>query len=149
MTKEFENHISTRTEIRAMYEAASSAQDAEGIEKARLLHRRQEEELQGKSRTYLDLLNACCEAKENGNDVPDIDGVVWDDHVPELIETMRECGIGEFTYSATCTGAIRTAMLFTGSGCAMTGVRQINGERADRNGTRAGKAALVFTVNKA
>ena len=66
-------------------------------------------------------------SRDNGNELLDINEVVWEKDAESLISCMREIGIGQFTFSSTWSSAVETAWLFKQNGCELEGLVEING----------------------
>ena len=54
------------------------------------------------------LFAAYRDCQETGNDNIDFNGVIWDYDIPEIVKTLKENGISEFTISSTFSSLIET-----------------------------------------
>lgn len=66
-------------------------------------------------------------SRNNGNELLDINDVVWDKDAPELIKAMKLYGIKAFTFSSGWSHAVMTAWRFQEAGAKLVGLVQING----------------------
>ena len=66
-------------------------------------------------------------SRNNGNELLDINDVVWDKDAPELIKAMKLHGIKAFTFSSGWSHAVVTAWRFQEAGAKLVGLVQING----------------------
>ena len=74
-------------------------------------------------RIFNDLLHS----RNNGNELLDINDVVWDNEAAKLIEAMKLYGIKAFTFSSGWSHAVVTAWRFQEAGAKLVGLVQING----------------------
>lgn len=73
------------------------------------------------------IFNELMHSKNNGNELLDINDVVWDKDAPELIKAMKLYGIKAFTFSSGWSHAVVTAWRFQEAGAKLVGLVQING----------------------
>lgn len=64
------------------------------------------------------------QSRENGNELVDFNEVIWDEDIKEIVETLRENDIAEFTISSTFSSLIPTLAAFEKLGCKMAGLTQ-------------------------
>lgn len=86
-------------------------------------------------------------ARDNGNELLDINEVLWDKDVKALITCLRESGIERFTFSSTWTSTVETAWLFLQSGCTLEGMTEINAHRSIFGEEQQKRPAYLFKVN--
>lgn len=86
-------------------------------------------------------------AKDNGNELLDINESVHDKDVKPLIDTFRALGIEKFTFSATYCGAVDIAWLFQQNGCKLLGLVEINGEESLESNEHKKLHGYLFSVN--
>lgn len=86
-------------------------------------------------------------ARDNGNKLLDISGVVWEKDVEILVSCLRKIGIERFTFSSAWSGAVETAWLFKEAGCELEGLTEINGSRAAFSEDHEKKHGYLFKVN--
>ena len=73
------------------------------------------------------IFNEYLHARNNGNELLDINDVVWDKDASELIKAMKLHGIKAFTFSSGWSHAVVTAWRFQEAGAKLVGLVQING----------------------
>ena len=95
----FENELAQEQEIHAQYDAAEAANDEAGM---------------------------AMDSIEKGNALIDFNDNILDETVPALVETLRACGIEQFTFSSGWSSAVRTAWLFLQNGCTNEGMTLIH-----------------------
>ena len=86
-------------------------------------------------------------ALENGNDRLDLNGCIWEEDVKDLINSIRENGITEFTFSSTWSGALEVAWLFQQNGCTLAGLVEINGPQKFFSEEHEKLHGYLFKVN--
>ena len=64
-------------------------------------------------------------SKESGNDLIDFSEVIWDYDIEDIISTLRENGLTEFTISSTFSSLIPTLAEFEKRGCRMAGLTEV------------------------
>ncbi|MCD7780099.1 MAG: hypothetical protein LUH05_05450 [Candidatus Gastranaerophilales bacterium] len=72
-------------------------------------------------------------ALETGNDLIDLNDVVWDKDVREIVNNCKEFGIDEITISSNYSGVIQTLGLFEEQGCKITGLKKVKSQYTDFN----------------
>lgn len=86
-------------------------------------------------------------ARENGNELLDINDVVWDKDVDPLVSGLREFGIEQFTFSSGWSSAVDTAWLFQKNGCKLIGLVEINGNMDFLKDEHEKLHGYLFSVN--
>jgi len=87
------------------------------------------------------------QARENGNDLLDINDVVWDKDVEALLNCLRQYGIEKFTFSSGWSSAVDTAWLFQQNGCKLEGLVEVNGNMNYLSGEHEKLHGYLFSVN--
>ncbi|MDO4650593.1 MAG: hypothetical protein Q4B26_18315 [Eubacteriales bacterium] len=134
-------------EIKAAYEAAREAENENGMDAARADMKALNAVIGTESKEYGRILRFLEESREKENERLDIADNIWDREVEGLVQTMREAGIKEFTFSSTWTSATETAWLFTSLGCNLKGMVEINGSKDFMSETYEKKHAFLFTID--
>ncbi len=129
------------------YEAAREAGNTDGMDAVRADMRNLQDAIAGERKEYGRILRFYQESRDRENELLDIADNIWDREVEGLIETMREAGIKEFTFSSTWTSATETAWLFTKAGCSLKGMVEINGHQDMMSDTYEKKHAFLFHLN--
>jgi len=70
-------------------------------------------------------------ALNTGNDLIDLNDVVWDKDIQPIINHCSEFGISEITMSSNYSGAIQTLGLFEDKGCKIVGLTKVKSQYAD------------------
>ncbi len=117
------------TEIKNAYENAKEAKNQAGMEKSREEMHSLNGQIASERREYGRILRFYEESRDRENELLDISENIWNREVEGLIQTMRENGIKEFTFSSTWSSTVETAWLFTKQGCSLKGMVEINGNR--------------------
>ena len=86
-------------------------------------------------------------ARENGNELLDINDVVWDKDVETLVTTLQKYGIEKFTFSSGWSSAVDTAWLFQQNGCKLEGLVEISGNMDYLKGEHEKLLGYLFSVN--
>nr|DAQ43121.1 MAG TPA: hypothetical protein [Caudoviricetes sp.] len=82
-------------------------------------------------------------AKEAGNDLLDFNEVIWEQDIPEILNTCKEHGISEFTISSTFSSLIATLAEFEKLGCHMAGLTEVNARYTDY---RTGEKQIIPAI---
>ena len=127
MKNEFATEYAQELVIRNIYDTAKANNEESGKELARTMIRELGESIEAKGRNYARVYEYYKETKDRKNDLIFIDECVFEDKAEELIEAFKECGITEFVYSSTWSGAMNIVWLFTTLGCQVAGMVEFNG----------------------
>ena len=127
MKNEFAKEYAQEQENLKAYHEAEARNDEAGMQAARDAHHAWGEAIDAKGKDYANLYRLYEDALERGNDLIDLNDVIWDDKVEALIASFRTYGIERFTFSSTWSSAVETAWLFTQQGCKLEGLVEING----------------------
>ena len=137
----------TYTKIAELKKAYDAAKDEESREKARTAYHDLLKPLEGLGNTAGRLWREYEISRDNGNELLDINEVVWEKDAESLISFMREIGIWQFTFSSTWSSAVETAWLFKQNGCELEGLVEINGSMNFFEEKREKKHGYLFRVN--
>lgn len=75
---------------------------------------------------------------EAGNDAIDFNDVIWDYDIEEIVKTLKENDISEFTISSTFSSLIPTLAEFAKHGFQMAGLTEVKAKYTDwQTGERA------------
>ena len=122
----FEADYMFEQSLLSQYKPAEDYDDTDALEETRATHNDHMVEIECRGRMYCRLYREYELSRDSGNELLDINDVVWDKDVEELINCMRENGIRRFTFSSTWSGAVETAWLFQKNGCRLIGLAEIN-----------------------
>ena len=93
------------------------------------------------------LFAAYRDCRETGNDNIDFNGVIWDYDIAEIVKTLKENGISEFTISSTFSSLIETLAAFDKEGIKMAGLTEVNATYTDwKTGEKARIPAIRMTL---
>ncbi len=82
-----------------------------------------------------------------GNENLDFADAIWDHDITEIVKTLRENGIKEFTISSTFSGLIETLAAFEKEGIKMAGLTEVNAGYTDfMTGEKARIPAIRMTL---
>lgn len=70
-------------------------------------------------------------ALETGNELIDLNDVVWENDVKPIIEHCKEFGIKQITISSNFSGAIQMLGLFEDNGCKVMGLKKVKSQYTD------------------
>lgn len=143
MKNNFASEYTQEVAIKAQYHAAT---DEQGREAARAAYAAHKARIEAKGIGYARLYHLFAEAQEQGNERIDLHDAIWDSRVKPLIDSLREFGIEEFTFSSTWSSAVETAWLFLQNGCSLQGLIQINGQSNTFSGEPDKIPAYLFRL---
>lgn len=87
---------------------------------------------------------------EAGNDEIDFNDVIWDYDIDEIVKTLKENSIREFTISSTFSSLIPTLAEFAKHGFQMTGLTEVRAKYTDwQTSERAVIPAIRMTTEEA
>ena len=87
---------------------------------------------------------------EAGNDEIDFNDVIWDYDIDEIVKTLKENSIREFTISSTFSSLIPTLAEFAKHGFQMTGLTEVRAKYTDwQTSERAVIPAIRMTAEEA
>lgn len=147
MTNAFEKDYQIQLKIKAAYDKAEAAGDENGTAAAREEIHKFWDEINAKGQAYIHLMREYETARDNGNDLLDLQDTIWEKDVKELVDCMREYGIGRFTFSSTWSSSVEIAWLFTKNGCALEGMTTVQGSEKLFSREREISPAFLFRVN--
>ena len=90
------------------------------------------------------LFTAYEDSKNAGNDLLDFAGVIWDEDVEPIVETLRANGIARFTVSSNFPGLLPTLAAFEKRGCKLEGLTETHANYVD---WRTGKHEPILAVS--
>jgi len=136
----------TYEQVAELKKAFDTADDA-GKESLRASYRTLQDSIIELGDTAIRIWREYDKARENGNELLDINDVVWDKDVETLITTMRKYGIEKFTFSSGWSSAVDTAWLFQQNGCKLEGLVEISGNMDYLKGEHEKLHGYLFSVN--
>ena len=148
MKNDFAREYAQEQENIRAYHEAKDRNDEAGMQAVRDAHNALLESIKAKGQDYANLYDLYEDAHDRGNELIDLNDVVWDDKVEALIASFREYGIERFTFSSGWSSAVETAWLFTQQGCKLEGLVEINGRcKAFMSDDYEKKHGYLFSVN--
>lgn len=139
----FEEIYQQETELKKQYDAADDA-DKDSI---RAEHKALMERIASLGGAAPRIWREYDKARENGNELLDINDVVWDKDVELLVTTLRKYGIEKFTFSSGWSSAVDTAWLFQQNGYKLEGLVEISGNMDYLEGEHEKLHGYLFSVN--
>lgn len=148
MEAKFRAFYDREQEMQREYDFAEKVGNEEGIAAVRAKHQKMIEEIRAEGDDFCKVYSMMEDAWDRGNAVIDINDIVWDKHVPAMIQRFRTYGISTFTFSATWTNTVETAWLFTKNGCKLEGLVEINGKTKEFMSDKYERVhAFLFTIH--
>ena len=148
MKNDFAREYAQEQENIRNYHEADARNDEAGMQAVRVAHKALMASIEAKGKDYAYLYELYEDAHDRGNELIDLNDVVWDDKVEALIASFREYGIERFTFSSGWSSAVETAWLFTQQGCKLEGLVEINGRcKAFMSDDYEKKHGYLFSVN--
>lgn len=80
---------------------------------------------------------------ETGNDEINFDDVIWDYDIPEIVKTLKENNISEFTISSTFSSLIPTLAELEKHGFQMAGLTEVRAKYTD---WQTGERAVISAI---
>ena len=121
--KEFEKDYAEFEEIKKMFDSAGDGQEKDV---ARLHYKEWSEGITAKGQDYATFFRFYQDARENGKEDIDLHDTLRDEMIEGLVASFRKYGVQKFTFSSTCSSAVKTAWLFTRCGCRAEGMMEVN-----------------------
>ena len=133
-------------ELERKLDAAENDGNTRAIEACQKGHQELLEEVRAEGETFGDMMRLYSEMKQQGNSRIDLSGTYRE---PEkILETFREFGVTEFTFSSTWSSAIQVAWAFTQMGCTLEGMTEIYGSGRKFMSNEYEKVpAYIFKIN--
>ena len=105
-------------ELERKFEAAEKAGDTKTMDACQDAYQGLLQEVRAKGEAFGDMMRLYSDMKKHGNSRLDLSGTYRE---PEkILETFREFGVTEFTFSSTWSSAIQVAWAFTQMGCTLS-----------------------------
>ena len=132
-------------ELKRKFEAAEKAGDAKTMDACEDAYQELRKEVQAEGYTFGDMMRLYIDMKKHGNSRLDLPGTYRE---PEkILETFREFGVKEFTFSSTWSSAIKVSWAFTQLGCTLEGMIEIYGSgRKDMSNEYEKVPAFLFSL---
>ena len=112
-------------ELEKKFDAAEKVGDAQTMQACRDAYQELVKEVQAEGEYFGNMMRLYSDMKKHGNSRLDLSGTYRE---PEkILETFREFGVTEFTFSSTWSSAIQVAWEFTQMGCTLKGMTEIYG----------------------
>ena len=110
-------------ELERKFDAAEKAGDTKAMDACQDSHQDLLQEVRVEGEAFGDMMRLYSEMKQQGNSRIDLSGTYRE---PEkILETFREFGVTEFTFSSTWSSAIQVAWAFTQMGGTLEGMTEI------------------------
>lgn len=112
-------------ELKKEFDAAEKAGNQKVMDDCRSAYQELLKEVQAEGQDFCNMMRLYSDMKKHGNSRLDLSGTYRE---PEkILETFREFGVKEFTFSSTWSSAIQVAWEFTQMGCTLKGMTEIYG----------------------
>lgn len=133
-------------ELERKFDAAEKAGDTKAMDACQDSHQDLLQEVRVEGEAFGDMMRLYSEMKQQGNSRIDLSGTYRE---PEkILETFREFGVTEFTFSSTWSSAIQVAWAFTQMGCTLEGMTEIYGSGRKFMSNEYEKVpAYIFKIN--
>ncbi|MSS82103.1 hypothetical protein FX155_05785 [Acidaminococcus fermentans] len=133
-------------ELERKFDAAEKAGDTKAMDACQDSHQDLLQEVRVEGEAFGDMMRLYSEMKQQGNSQIDLSGTYRE---PEkILETFREFGVTEFTFSSTWSSAIQVAWAFTQMGCTLEGMTEIYGSGRKFMSNEYEKVpAYIFKIN--
>lgn len=125
MTNTFEETYTKIKQIKTAYSNATT--DAER-EEARKEFNSITDEFEKKSPCLNRIMKEYEVSRDSGNEILNIRSYINEDQVEDLIQTLKDNGINEFTFSDSSSGSLENAWKFQEAGCKLQKIVEINSE---------------------
>ena len=98
----------------------------------------------GVHRTFYWAYTNSCEAE---TELLDFNDVIWEQDIPEIVDSCRRFEINRFTISCPMSSMAETIWGFEKQGCKLVGMTEVNGRNTDwQTGLRERKPAFEIEV---
>ena len=113
-------------ELKARFQTAKAANDAETMNQVRAERKALDESLEAQGEAFARIYDLYESAKDRGNEYIDISECHDYRDEGSLIATLRDYGIEAFTFSSRWSSAVESAWTFVKLGCSLMGMVEIN-----------------------
>lgn len=143
----FDTLYQQHKELKARFQTAKAANDAEAMDKVRAERKALDESIEAESAAFARTYDLYESAKDRGNEYIDIcESYDYRDE-GSLISCLREFGIEAFTFSSRWSSAVESAWIFTKLGCTLMGMVEINSKTSNWDGDGYEKChAYLFKI---
>lgn len=147
MKNTFEALYQQHKELKARFQTAKAANDAETMEQVRAERKALGESIEAESDAFDRIYDLYESARERGNEYIDISESYDYRDESSLIACLREYGIDAFTFSSRWSSAVESAWVFTKLGCTLMGMVEISSQTTNWNGDGYEKChAYLFKI---
>ena len=129
MKNTFDTLYQQHKELKARFQTAKAANDAEAMDQVRAERNALMESIEAKGAAFARIFDLYESAMDRGNDCIDICECYDYRDEAALIACFRDYGIDTFTFSSGWSSAVETAWIFKENGCQLEDLIQINGDR--------------------
>ena len=132
-------------ELERKFEAAEKAGDEKTMDACQDAYQDLLQEVRAEGEAFGDMMRLYSDMKKHGNSRLDLSGTYRE---PEkILETFREFGVTEFTFSSTWSNAIQVSWAFTQLGCTLKGMTEVHGTKRDfQTGEYEKVPAFLFSL---
>ena len=111
--------------LQVKFDAAEKSGDAKTMDACQDAYENLLQEVREEGETFGEMMRLYSDMKKHGNSHLDLSGTYRE---PEkILQTFREFGVTEFTFSSNWSSAIQVAWAFNQMGCRLKGMIEING----------------------
>lgn len=147
MKNDFEAIYQQHKELKARFQTAKAANDAEAMDQVRSERKALMESVEAKDAIFGHMYDFYEESRERGNEHIDISECYDYRDEAALISDFRECGIDTFTFSSRWSTAVESAWAFIQNGCTLMGMVEINSKTSKWDGDGYEKChAYLFKI---
>lgn len=127
----FEEDYRKHEALKAAFDKAEADGNLDQMDRIRAEHEELTKEIAEKGKAYAHLYRRYEDAREAGNEKLDFNDVIWEKDIPDLVKTMKENGITEFTISSTFSSLIDTIVEFEKYGAKLLGTTTVKATYID------------------
>ena len=147
MKNTFEAIYQKNEELKARFQTAKAANDADAMDQIRAERKALDESIEAEGAAFARTYALYESAKDRGNEHIDISECYEYRNEAALIADFRECGIDTFTFSSSWSSAVESAWAFIQNGCTLMGMVEINAKTKNWEGNAYEKRhAYLFKV---
>lgn len=147
MKNTFDTLYQQHKELKARFQTAKAANDAEAMDQVRAKRNALMESIEDKCAAFARIFDLYESAMDRGNDYIDICECYDYRDEGSLIACLREFGIDAFTFSSRWSSAVESAWTFTKLGCTLMGMVEINSKTSNWDGDGYEKChAYLFKI---
>lgn len=123
MTNNFEAEYERYDQLDAALYNAETEEERDAIREA---FQELKKAIEAKGETYSAFYRKYAKMRSRNNNHIDFSEVIWEEDVPEMIQTLRELGFHSFTVSSDYSGIVERVWSLIQYGCRLEGMVEIN-----------------------